>query len=83
MKQLRLIATSVRKIGTSRDLYLMTIGLDFDPSEMNQSILNAACRPRRKVKHWTPKGGCKVTGNEERNQLQEYEENPFKMNRHK
>ena len=56
----------------------MTIGLDFDPSEMNQSILNSACRPRRKVQHWSPKGGCQVTGNEERNQLQDYEENPFK-----
>ena len=56
----------------------MTIGLDFDPSELNQSILNSACRPLRKVQHQTPKEGCKVTGNEERNQLQNYEENPFK-----
>ena len=24
-------------------------------------------RPRRKVEHWTPKGGSKVTGNKERN----------------
>ena len=55
----------------------MTIGLDLDQSEMNQFILNSAYRPRRKVQQRTPKGGCKVTGNEERNQLQDYEENPF------
>ena len=28
---------------------------------------NSGWRPRRKVKHWTPKGDCKVTGNKERN----------------
>ena len=39
---------------------------------------NSGWRPRRKVKHWTPKGDCKVTGNKERNPLQFYEENPFK-----
>ena len=56
----------------------MTIGLDFYPSEMNQFILNSAYRPRRKVQHWTPEGGCKVTANKERNQLQDYEENTCK-----
>ena len=29
-------------------------------------------RPRRKVKHWTPKGDCKVAGINERDQLQFY-----------
>ena len=29
-------------------------------------------RPRRKVKHWTPKGDCKVAGIRETNQLQFY-----------
>ena len=27
---------------------------------------NSGRRPRRNVMHWTPKGVCKVTGNEER-----------------
>ena len=39
---------------------------------------NSGWRPRRKVKHWTPKGDSKVTGNKERNPLQFYEENHFK-----
>ena len=39
---------------------------------------NSGCRPRRKVQHWTQKGDCKVTGDGERNQLQFYEENPYK-----
>ena len=38
---------------------------------------NSGWRPRRKVKHWTPKGDCKVTGNKERNPVQFCKENPF------
>ena len=40
-------------------------------------------RPRRKVKHWTPKGDCKVTGNGERNQPNFITKIPMKTNRHK
>ena len=39
---------------------------------------NSGWRPCRKVKHWTSKGDCKVTGNKERNPQQFYKENPFK-----
>ena len=41
-----------------------------DPSDYRQTRptrYNSGCCSRRKVKHWTPKGVCKVTDNEERN----------------
>ena len=37
------------------------------PTTSHPTPSNSGCRPRRKVKHWTPKGDCNVTGNEGRN----------------
>ena len=41
------------------------------------AIMSLQIMAKKKTYDWTPKGDCKVMGNEERKQLQFYEVQPF------